>query len=158
MTSIAGGVALFASLAAFQQSAPLVDHVFIRVDEVSSAAAALEEIGFTVLPDTSVHVGQGTASRALLFDNGYLELLWVTDPQELRSADPIMADRMLTNEGHSRFGLGLYLPDPDELPFPTRAYHADWMEPGSEILFATTTRDEPTVFVVPGYNGVHRAG
>jgi hypothetical protein len=136
------------------QSAGLaVDHVFIVVQRGAPEAAVLREAGFRVTPDTTVHEGQGTASIAVLFDNAYLELLWVTDPDALRRADSALARFVLSGRsGAPALGLGLRLVDSlASLPFPTRSYRAAWMNPGTAIEFAATADGEPMTFVVPPY-------
>jgi Glyoxalase-like domain len=55
-----------------------LDHVFVVVQPVAAAEiAALEAAGFTVGSRVAKHPGQGTASRAVLFENAYLKLIWV---------------------------------------------------------------------------------
>lgn len=138
--------------AAAQQSALRFDHVFVQVDDAGPVAAALAEAGFLVRPDTSRHTGQGTASISVLFDNGYLELLWVDAPAVLRAAHAMLAERMLPPGAPAPFGLGLSQDSGGgPLPFPTRPYRAAWMEEGTAIGFADTHPDEPAVFVVPAY-------
>ena len=96
MSGAALGVLILGSLTAVQERAVIeVDHVFIHVDRATPVAERLQEAGFSVPPDTMEHTGQGTASRAIFFDNAYVELIWVTDATELRRADPSLAARML---------------------------------------------------------------
>lgn len=125
------------------------DHLFIEVDEALPVVEGLREAGFTILPDTVVHVGQGTASMSILLDNGYIELIWVQDADELARADSVLANRMAAPT--PAFGFAVTQPDSEPAPFATRAYTAEWMEPGTSIRFAETRGDEPAVFVVPEY-------
>ena len=38
------------------------------------------DAGFTRVPEVATHSGQGTASVFFVFENAYLELIWVDDP------------------------------------------------------------------------------
>src|SRR4051812_3219105 len=58
-----------------------LDHIFICVSHNADEAGRLAAFGLTEgSPNT--HPGQGTACRRFFFRNGYLELLWVSDPME----------------------------------------------------------------------------
>jgi Glyoxalase-like domain len=137
-----------------------LDHVYIWVQPGAPEAAILEREGFRVDPTATHHVGSGTSSRSVLFENAYLELLYL---------DSTVTDSALTamekTANHSRaqwrnnaapaFGLGLRrrAGAADSLPFPTIRNHKPWMMPGTDIR-ATTTIDQleaPDVFVVPAY-------
>lgn len=126
------------------------DHVFTVVQQVEPVRAALADAGFVVTPDTSVHEGQGTASQGVLFDNGYLELVWVRDLDELRGADSILAARLGGPAPAAPFGLGMALPEGIvDVPFETREYRPSYFPPGVVMEFGETRADEPTVFVFP---------
>jgi hypothetical protein len=61
-----------------------LDHVFIITASPEQVATSLQEFGLTEgTPNT--HPGQGTACRRFFFDNAYLELVWVTSEEELKS-------------------------------------------------------------------------
>jgi hypothetical protein len=62
-----------------------LDHVFVCASPDGPEAAQLQSLGLTLGP-SRVHPGQGTANRCFLFRNAYLELLWVHDETEARSA------------------------------------------------------------------------
>jgi hypothetical protein len=130
-----------------------LDHVYIHASPGAPEARLFTDAGFLIRPDTTFHGGQGTASLAVLFDNMYLELIWVTDSAELRAADEPLAQRLLSRgPGTSPFGLGLRSLDTlAPMPFATRPYHRDWMAPGTSIQFASSLLTEPMVFVVPPY-------
>jgi len=134
-------------------SAPAVelDHVLIHVTRGAPEAHVLTDAGFLIRPDTTFHTGQGTASFSMLFDNAYVELLWVTDSAALRAASDDLADRLLTTDATaSPLGLGLRRTDSlAALPFATTPYAATWMAPGTSIQFASTGPTEPIIFVVP---------
>src|SRR5437660_324757 len=61
-----------------------LDHIFICVSHNADEASRLSAFGLSEgSPNT--HPGQGTACRRFFFQNGYLELLWVSDPTEAQS-------------------------------------------------------------------------
>lgn len=62
-----------------------LDHVFVCVSRDAPEATALNALGLTE-SRSAVHEGQGTANRCFLFRNAYLELIWVHDADEARSA------------------------------------------------------------------------
>jgi hypothetical protein len=61
-----------------------LDHLFICVGPGASAAEALRAFGLTE-GSPNRHPGQGTANRRFFFHNAFLELLFLTDPREVRS-------------------------------------------------------------------------
>lgn len=134
-----------------------VDHVFIAVSPLAPEASALASSGFLIIPDTTIHEGQGTASIVTVFENAYLELIWVQDSASDRLD---MAARAAWRESHrSPFGIGLRRVDTlrTTLPFKTQSYEAPWMLPGTAIEISTnqnTNPEEPLLFVVPPYMAV----
>ena len=69
-----------------------LDHVFIITASPDQAADFLQEFGLTEgTPNT--HPGQGTACKRFFFENAYLELVYVTSEEELKS--PVVADTKL---------------------------------------------------------------
>src|SRR4051795_12503434 len=69
-----------------------LDHIFITTDSPDQSVNALQEFGLTEgSPNT--HPGQGTACRRFFFENAYLELVWVTSENELKS--PAIAETNL---------------------------------------------------------------
>jgi Glyoxalase-like domain len=90
-----------------------LDHVFCAVDDPDQAVRGIQGAGW-VLDAGSVHAGQGTRNRRLVWREQYLELVWVADALEART-NPLRLDRRgdwLTT-GASPFGFGLrgQLPD-----------------------------------------------
>jgi Glyoxalase-like domain len=63
-----------------------LDHVFICCSPGAHEADALRALGLKE-GSSNTHPGQGTACRRFFFSNAYLELLWVCDETEARSAD-----------------------------------------------------------------------
>lgn len=63
-----------------------IDHIFIFTDNEGKAADELVAFGLTE-GDSRVHGGQGTRNRTFVFENSFLEILWVHNEQEIRSED-----------------------------------------------------------------------
>jgi hypothetical protein len=151
LTMLSGGLAVIAQanpVTAWQNIGLELDHVYLAVSPFAPEGAALREAGFSFVPDTAVHTGQGTVSIAAVFENVYLELIWLEGGE-----DPLaMKDRIAWREtGASPFGIGLRRVDTlaSSLPFETRSHHAPWM-----LEVAVNENDRPTdpaVFVVPPY-------
>ena len=55
-----------------------LDHIFVMCDLGAPELAALEAIGLDGPPRRSTHAGQGTANACVVFENAFLELLWLT--------------------------------------------------------------------------------
>jgi hypothetical protein len=62
-----------------------LDHIFAFIDPDSTAIADLEAKGLSV-SYRRAHIGQGTANACFVFDNAFLELLWLTDVEDARSS------------------------------------------------------------------------
>ena len=137
-----------------------VDHLFVFVPAPGlTEAAALAAAGFSV--DTSItrHEGQGTASRSVVFENFYLELIWIDPTVPVTPENQALLDEMRPaaswrTTGASPFGIGFRASGPGiRYPVPARRYSAPWMEEGSFIELLRQP-DEPhatEVFTVPSY-------
>lgn len=128
-----------------------VDHVFVFVSPGAPEARSLEEAGLMVMPDTSRHTGQGTASISVMFENAYLELIWIEDAAEFEDVGLGMPERKADPAG-SPFGIGLKRTDPArEIPFETEPYVSEWMGDADPIRMARWSGSvaEPLIFVVP---------
>ena len=134
-----------------------LDHIFVWVPQGAPEAAALQSRGLHTDGTLHKHAGQGTSSVVFAFENAYLELIWVDDPDVAGRKGQEMGTDLLARAdwrrtGASPFGVGLRRRAPgDEPPFPTREYRSEWMKPGTFILIAETSADvnEPLYFVVP---------
>jgi hypothetical protein len=161
MNALSGYVLLFLLLLGAPAMAPAqsspspleVDNLFIFGRPGVPEVELLREAGLVVARDTFWHYGQGTASRSVLFENAYLELMWVTIDDELWAADSTLFKRgQALRTGTSPFGIGLRgTSDPDSVPFTTTRYAPEWLAPGTAFLLAATNTDlrEPDVAVVP---------
>ena len=141
-----------------QRSSVEVDHIFVVVQPGGiSEAAALRKAGFTVGDRISRHEGQGTASVSAIFQNMYLELLWVDSTVSLKPENELDAQHFRRaadwrQSGVSPFGIGLRKSaDSVTLGVPHKSYSAAWMKPGTAIELLRQHPEELDLFVVPGY-------
>ena len=82
-----------------------LDHIFIFTEFPEQAAQSLQQFGLTE-GTPNVHPGQGTACRRFFFNNAYLELVWVTSEEEIKS--PVVAKTKLWER--SQYKLTRYCP------------------------------------------------
>ncbi len=138
-----------------------VDHFNIWVENPKIAKEKLTEIGFNSVPDSlsEVHKGQGTAGRYFNFLNGYLELIFVYDQNELEENNKKNKDLDFTERANFKkngalpFSIALKVKDYDKekIPFEKVSYHQDWMEENTNIYSAKNSKthlQEPSIFVV----------
>jgi hypothetical protein len=142
------------------------DHIFIWVSQGAPEAAMLQKLGLYTDGKVHKHVGQGTSSVVFMFENAYLELIWVDEPEVARQKSRDMgtdfpARAAWRQTGASPFGIGLHqrAAGSSELPFPTKRYRAEWMKPDTFISIAESSANlkEPFYFVVPEYLAVPSA-
>ncbi len=129
-------------------------HVFVCTSLGAPEADDLRDAGL-VEGSPNTHPGQGTANRRFFFEQGFLELLWVHDEREARSA--LTASTKLWDRWSGRGGVaypfGICLSSTEDavstLPFPTWQYRPDYLPGERYILFADNlTLSEPEVFVL----------
>lgn len=138
-----------------------VDHFNIWVKNPKTAKKQLTKIGFTSVPDSLsiIHEGQGTTGRYFNFLNGYLELIFVYNQNELEENNKKNKNLDFTkranfeNNGASPFSIALKLTDynVEKIPFSKIRYHQDWMEENANIFSAKNSKThlkEPSIFVV----------
>lgn len=129
-------------------------HLFMMVSPGAPERLALEAVGLRE-SFRREHPGQGTCNVCYCFENAYLELLWVTDPQALRSA--VIAPTGLSQRaawrsgGASPFGVGLRRGQ-GGLTVPTWDFAPPYLPPGLTIPVARASDDlcQPFVFLSPG--------
>ena len=131
-----------------------VDHLFICTTPGAPEARLLFDAGITE-GSPNVHPGQGTANRRFFFENGYLELLWVSDEAESRSplAAPTRLWERWSGRGEGANPCGICLSSPagvnGRLPFATWNYEPDYLPERHQILFADgLSLSEPEIFVL----------
>ena len=139
-----------------------LDHVFVFVTPGAKAEAELlARHGFQVDTMITRHTGQGTASRSVLFENAYLELIWV-DSSVSTSGVPAatLADFRRAAEwrtsGASPFGVGLRVIAAGDYGVPTKPYSGPWMQPGTaiDLLRQESEPNAVELFVIPKYMAV----
>jgi hypothetical protein len=142
------------------------DHIFIWVSQGAPEAAMLQKLGLYTNGRIHKHVGQGTSSMVFLFENAYLELIWIDEPEVARRKNQeigtdLTARAAWRQTGTSPFGVGLRhrAAGSNNLPFPTKKYWAEWMKPDTFISIAESSANlkEPFYFVVPDYLAVPSA-
>lgn len=136
-----------------------LDHVYIVVTPGAVAeAAALRRAGLVIDTAVTRHDGQGTASRAAFFENGYVELLWVDSAvtvDSLHRSDLADFQRASAwrHTGASPFGVGLHFlsGSPADLPIPTRLDSAARLGPGTYYVLLRQPAETlaPDIFVMP---------
>ena len=131
----------------------VVDHVFVCCEEGAPEADALVGLGL-VEGTPNTHAGQGTACRRFFFANAYLELIWVSDPEEARS-ELVRPTRLWDRwsqrgQGASPFAIVLRPADGDaevKPPFESDSYRPEYMPAGATIEIARgTLLSEPEIF------------
>jgi hypothetical protein len=129
-----------------------LDHLFICCEPGGPEAQALLDIGL-VEGSGNVHAGQGTANRRFFFQDGFLELLWVHDPEQAQS--PLTAPTRLWQRWSTRkagscpFGVAFRPAGSvvDTPPFDTWTYSPGYLPKEKQILFAqNTSLQEPELF------------
>lgn len=136
-----------------------VDHLLICALEEGIGVSILQEFGLHCSNQIVQHVGQGTASTILFFENAYIELLWVKDEkiakQQARQPGLAPLTRARWQQtGASPFGVGLrFKPIPTHLRRRrARKYRTECVFEGMSVSLAAenlANLDEPLCFVVP---------
>jgi Glyoxalase-like domain len=97
-----------------------IDHIFIFTDDNGKVADQLVEFGLSE-GSSRVHVGQGTTNRKFYFRNFFLEVLWVHNEHETKSAliEPtgLWQRANFKKNNFSPFGLCLVNTDATDLLF-----------------------------------------
>jgi hypothetical protein len=157
---LSAGLIFLSELAMEAQTAGFeLDHFFAAVDGPEAAGEALESAGFLPGP-SNTHPGQGTASRGILFENAYLELIWLSDAEEARGPAirrTRLAERLILGGDACPFGIGLRGGGigPVRLPFETWEYRPPYLPEELFFRMAESSEDleEPLVFFLPWLSG-----
>ena len=109
-----------------------IDHIFIFSNNNGKEADELLEFGF-VEGSSRVHQGQGTTNRKFYFENFFLEILWVSDLQEIKS-DLISPTKLwqraeFKENNFSPFGLCLVNTKDTDILFSENAVNAVKYQP-----------------------------
>lgn len=126
-----------------------IDHIFIRARAGGPEAELLSSMGLTE-GSGNHHPGQGTENRRFFFQNGFIELLWIADADEIQSAQTrrTMLLERLTQDDASPFGI-CFRPSSGEgeAPFPHWQYTPAYLPPGLTIDIGTDVPlSEPMCF------------
>jgi hypothetical protein len=114
-----------------------IDHIFIFTDDKGKVANQLVAFGLTE-GGSRVHDGQGTTNRTFVFDNFYLEIVWVHNEQEIKS-DNVLPTGLLSRANFksnltSPFGLCIDNTDEtEELFIGAFKYQPDYFPKGMTI-------------------------
>lgn len=134
-----------------------IDHLFLFVRSDGPEISGMAQLGF-VETYRRMHPGQGTANVCYCFDNLYLELLWVDDPDAVRSA-PIARTKLIErscwrDNGACPFGIA-WRGDEPAFGGPTWPYRPPYLPAGDSIPVATDSDDpsQPMMFRSPGTIG-----
>lgn len=129
-----------------------LDHVFCFCElGLSSETENATHAGFTLSPENR-HPGQGTANRAIIFNENYLEFIFMDSPSDAKK-NPLRLDKRAEwyNTGASPFGICLrgVISETEIAEFWT--YHPPYW-PEGVIFIHKSNEDEPEqplIFVIP---------
>lgn len=85
-----------------------VDHSLVGVKDLEAAAEGYRRLGFTLTP-RGRHIGWGTANYCIMFEQNYIELLGIVDPDIENNG----LDALLEARGEGLLGLALASKDAD---------------------------------------------
>ena len=135
-----------------------LDHVYMVVQAGGEKEiAALRSAGLTI-GKPQQHEGEGTTSVAAMFENGYIELMWLDSavavtPEHAAAVEQFRQAAAWRVSKRSPFGFGLRrLPgDTARFPFPIAREPAPWIDSTAayEILNQPADSLAVDVFVVP---------
>lgn len=140
-----------------------LDHVYVVVPPgATEAVRVLRQAGLVIDSSVTRHIGQGTASIGVFFENAYLELLWVdssvaVDSLHRMDLEAFRRAAAWRQSGASPFGIGLHLlsGEPSALGVPLRLDSAR-MRPGSHLVLLRQPEESLAVdmFIPPNYLAV----
>ena len=124
-----------------------LDHIFAMTAPGGGDAATLEAAGF-VFGLQRDHPGQGTANHCFMFRNAYLELIYATGDEAIRSPTVLRTGlwerARWRDSGASPFGVCLR--GRGEPPVPTWPYYAKYLPAGQSIPIAGDELRAPLLF------------
>jgi hypothetical protein len=125
-----------------------LDHLFVCTAAGAPEAEDLIRFGLREGPPNR-HPGQGTANRRFAFANAMIELLWVSDPDEVQnqgSARTLLWERWCGRASRScPFGICLRPSDPQNagLPFPAWEYQPAYLPDPLVLHIGEASIEEP---------------
>ena len=136
-----------------------LDHMFVAVRPGAPEVARIVTAGFEDGPRNH-HPGQGTASTGVLFENSYVEFLWLEDSSEAELPGirrTCLAQRADPEQRALPFGFGMrHAPGSENaVPFSTWEYRPPYLPAGTSILMGCNSEllAEPLLFVLPWKSG-----
>ncbi len=131
-----------------------LDHFFVFVEPGGEESAArLEALGL-VPTYRRVHDGQGTANICYAFDNAYLELLWVEEPERLARATFARTGLFERSEWRTRgtSPFGVCVREERPLPFDCWLWRPTYLPPGMffEVAANSANPRVPFLFAISG--------
>ncbi len=132
-----------------------LDHVFcFCTSEVPEAQLAMD-IGFTVLPERT-HQGQGTANRCIIFEENYLEFIYLSSKEDSQKNDLKLYQRAdWKNTKASPFGIALRGAIPEKYKHEFWEYKPPYAKGHSIFIhnFSIEHPEAPLLFVMPLADG-----
>ncbi len=132
-----------------------IHHIFIFSNSNGSEAEELIKLGFSE-GSSRVHPGQGTTNRKFYFENFFLEVLWVIDEGEIRSAQTastkLWERSQYANNEYSPYGLCLVnSKDTNPLFKQSQIYQPSYLPEGLTIDIITNEANPqlPWTFRLP---------
>ncbi|WP_413582382.1 VOC family protein [Bdellovibrio sp. HCB288] len=108
-----------------------LDHIFCFCEsQLSGEAEKATNVGFTLYPGNR-HPGQGTANRAIMFEDNYLEFIFLESVNDAQK-NPLRLDKRADwrNTGASPFGICLRGAIAEADSYQFWAYHPPYWQGG----------------------------
>ena len=134
-----------------------VDHIFVCTTKDAESISVLQELGLHCSNQAVQHFKQRTASKKIIFENTYLELIWIEDKHlvEQQSVHTGVHTLSRLHGQHTRalpFGVGLRRKfNHGNLRSHSTLYWSEWMRPQMSISFAAenlVNQEEPFCFMI----------
>lgn len=129
-----------------------LDHIFVFIEPRGPEIRFLKDLGLCETYRRE-HPGQGTANVCFAFENAFLELLWITDPQEAASPAIVRTGLLARSkwllDGTCPFGIAWR---GGGGAIPTWRFEPPYLPAGLSIPVATDGDDprQPMMFTFPG--------
>lgn len=141
-----------------------LDHVFCFCESQLPELQKVEEMGFSVYP-TRTHQGQGTANRCILFQENYLELIYLSSKEDsLKNPLKLYKRAEWKETAASPFGIALRGNIPDEHKNEFWEYRPSY-SPNQTIYIHKFNEQHPRgppsfrdAFTPWSFNGGHETG
>ncbi len=132
-----------------------LDHVFCFCESQAPEALRAQELGFTVLPEKT-HQGQGTSNRCVVFEENYLEFIYLSSKEDSQKNDLKLYKRAdWKNTKASPFGIALRGTTPAKYKNDFWEYKPAYAQGKSIFIhkFSEMHPEAPLLFVMPLPNG-----